>query len=1615
MEKKIFNKSRFYTPLLLAVMLTIGSVTFANDRVTVPVPDTLDINNGSFESLKHESSGAGVYNEGSVNIKNTSFKNNSIEPDFPTEPTEISPYDYTVEGAAIANYGVMTIENTIFDNNISSALYRYISKNIMQPEEGFQQADFTMSLGYGGAISNHSNAVISDSIFTNNISAQKGGAIFNDENGTLEIVGSNEFSRNKAYSEYFAVNTYKVNNELIDGYDNDYNGFGGAVSNSRTLKVDGAKFTSNLAAIQGGAINSEGKTDGSGTGKLEVLNSTFENNVAKSNHDIKRYDEINHKWEESHTIQGAGGAISTSSDTVIKDSTFIANEACTHGGAVDFYGTNYFNSKLSIQNSTFDSNKSGQQGGAVNLSFEKFDDDMTIPAVEILSSEFKNNFAAQQGGAISTEKDTILALSDSTFDSNKAYTEYQKEENNGDNLPEYGEITSQVETGAKGDGGAIYNENIANINNSTFSNNAAAQKGGAIYNRGTLSISGGSKFSNNTVKSEYDLKAKHDFTDKTGYVYKTNGIGGAIHNEGTTVIDNAEFSNNIAGFAGGAIANGLDNNVTDYTDTYSLDIKNSTFKNNSTSVTKWASHILAMGGVDEDSNQGSIEIKHEAIEIHNEGMRGNGGAIFNGYNSITNITDSSFIGNSAYSGGSIYNLNADVNIKDTSFIGNKAEFGGAIASDNEVFDIGKIPTISITAENKNIEFKDNTANQGADIYLNGSNLNLNAANDKSITFNGGITGRSFAINSENEQGETVTTEYIPQININNETALSGSAGTVVFNAPVVPVPSSRIQINVKGGNVVLNNDSNFNDTEVTLASGAFLDLSNNKVGTMSLNTFSADNANIAIDIDAKNKNFDTIVAKGPSTGTLNLTNVNLVSDFENEVNSYTTAFTDKGMSSDLSINSHQNFDVLTNKYLYTINADGKNLNISRLVDDENKTVEIDGFSLAISGSDTISQNNKDINLADERSFSANEDIVISGAGLQTGWTGNLGGTELTINGNGYSIDGNGNSGIVVNNNQTLKINDANISDFKTSAANEGALTVKDGGKLEINAINNDISINNIISKADEPNAIYLDGTTAKADISTSSYRTVEIGNDIRSANVSNEITLRGDGRIVFNGKIDPLTINNENKDTVHNNYIDAVKYNINSGSVTFTKDDYLSNSDGNKNSINFNGGLLNIANDAVNDIALSSIELNKNSNISVDADLASEKMDTISADSYNIVGGKLNVSNINLLSDADKDKTVIYFAPDELKEHVTTSVKDVAYSAIYKYGVGYDPTTGEFAFTRGSSSDYANVNPSVMASSVAAQAGGYLTLLNSYDQAFANMDMTMLMSKADREAMKNRNKYAYSDSMYTYAPTQLPEESKGLWARPYSSFESVALRGGPRVSNVMYGSFIGGDSAMKELGHGFDGVFSLYAGYNGSHQAYQGNSIYQNGGTLGATGTLYKGNWFGAWTANVGANGADANTSRGSENFGMLLAGTAIKTGYNWELFNSKMILQPSYLMSYSFVNTFDYHNAAGVNITSDPLNAIQVVPGVKLIGNCPNGWQPYLGVNFVWNIMDKTKFQANDVSLPELAIRPYVEYGLGVQKRWGERFTGYGQAMFRSGGREGVAFSVGLRSKVGK
>ena len=367
--------------------------------------------------------------------------------------------------------------------------------------------------------------------------------------------------------------------------------------------------------------------------------------------------------------------------------------------------------------------------------------------------------------------------------------------------------------------------------------------------------------------------------------------------------------------------------------------------------------------------------------------------------------------------------------------------------------------------------------------------------------------------------------------------------------------------------------------------------------------------------------------------------------------------------------------------------------------------------------------------------------------------------------------------------------------------------------------------------------------------------------------------------------------------------------------------------------------------------------------------------------------------------------------------------KSVAYSPIYKYDVTYNTNEeglGLFTFVRGSSSSYDNVNPSVVAPSVATQAGAYTTQIQTFNYAFQHADSFMNIPYMDRLAIVNQNKYALSPTsdatdVGTFSPLMTKQETPGFWIKPYASFENIPLKNGPKVSNINYGTLVGYDSAITSIGHGWERVLTGYIGYNGASQRYSGVDTYQNGGIIGGTTTFYKGNFFNATTLSVGASSGSSTNMYGSENYAMLLAGIGNKTGYNIEFINGKLILQPSFLISYTFVNTFDYTNSAGLKIESDPMHAIQLSPGIKLIGNLKNGWRPYIGVNMIWNLLQDSKVTANDVRLPEMSIKPYVQYGAGIQRLFNDKFMAYGQAMIHNGGRNGVSFSAGFRWKIGK
>lgn len=487
------------------------------------------------------------------------------------------------------------------------------------------------------------------------------------------------------------------------------------------------------------------------------------------------------------------------------------------------------------------------------------------------------------------------------------------------------------------------------------------------------------------------------------------------------------------------------------------------------------------------------------------------------------------------------------------------------------------------------------------------------------------------------------------------------------------------------------------------------------------------------------------------------------------------------------------------------------------------------------------------------------------------------------------------------------------------------------------------------------------------------------------------------------------------------------------------------------NNLDLQSGTLSMVNNQVGVASLNNVTLSGNTNFVADVDLANEQMDRITANTYGTHQGNLNVVGMNLLSDATKDVTEIYFAQPGLKNNVVngmpanggynlpSSAQTTFYTPIYKYNAIYDNRDdgGYFMFTKGDKILTANggggttitptgnpsdaFNPSVLAPSVASQAGANATMNQTFNYAFQNSDNFMTIPYLERVAIKTANRYALSPTgdatdVGTFSPLfNAQNETSSAWVKPYASFENIPLKNGPKVSNITYGTLVGFDTPIKSIKHGWDRAWTGYIGYNGASQRFSGVDATQNGGLVGGTLTLYKGNFFNATTISSGAIVGDNRTMYGTDNYTMLMAGVGNKTGYNFEFKEGKIIIQPSMLLSYTFVNTFDYTNAAGVKIKNDPLHAIQIAPGVKFIANTKNGWQPYIGVNMIWNLLDKSKVSANDVRLPEMSIKPYVQYGIGVQKRFKDRYMAFGQAMIQNGGRNGISLTAGFRWAIGK
>ena len=800
------------------------------------------------------------------------------------------------------------------------------------------------------------------------------------------------------------------------------------------------------------------------------------------------------------------------------------------------------------------------------------------------------------------------------------------------------------------------------------------------------------------------------------------------------------------------------------------------------------------------------------------------------------------------------------------------------------------------------------------------------------------------------------------------------------------------------------------------------------------------NGNNTITIDGNNQDMDFTIGSYSANAITIQVNKTCFTNFEN-----TTQLFYVGSDSNLNIDN-SNFEGNQGK---AIHLERGSVTVSNSIITGNKEFGTEG---GIFHNNSTEGGMKILN----SEFSNNE-IDVSGGAIYTAYGSNLTVENTTFTNNkskGEDNHSDGGGAIMAEQPHLVTIKN---STFENNSAknNGGAIFLK--GVYDIDEDGNDLKGITIIDSSFKNNsaenvggAIYVNGgfvdiIADQKDVEFTGNKDKNGSNAIYSTAYSYDtvvnLNANANRKIVFNDKLDSDSENKKNTININNQYgtyptAGTIEFNnevknneVNLYNGTLKLGSYDSNNGNFDNTVNLNifGGNVTLVDGNIRNTNLGNLTLNADMNLGVDANFEQKTMDTITVDSFNSNGHNINISNVNILEPTTEKSFSVSplgtFEDENVRKSVSNSIQytagEIAYSPIYKYNATYDPNTAMLNFSQSSGRNASDsFNPAVLSSSVGAQLGTYLTQLNTYDQAFSNMDMLMLMTKEQRVAMKYANKYASSQGtgeggIITFSPNQIPEAQRGFWFRPFATFENVGLKNGPNVKNIGYGSLFGGDSDLIELKHGWDMTYSLYAGYNGSNQYYNGVSIYQNGGTLGTSANWYKGNFFTGLTANVGANVGEASSMYGHETFTTLATGIASKTGYNWELVNGKFIVQPNFLMSYTFANTFDYTNAARVRISSDPLHAIQVAPGLKFIGNLKNGWQPYVGLQMVWNLIDKSRFYANNVSLPDMSVKPYFQYGVGVQKRIGERFTGFLQAMIRNGGRNGVALQFGFRWSI--
>ena len=1605
------------------------------DRINVGAK-TIEID-GDGKSLINEKDSRFIFSNGSnLTLKNMKYtgKNSSINVD--NANTTISLENVDISGrttSAVPNGPVLFLKDcdvTLNNVSVSSSRVNIQNNSINGGAINIQTAkskgtitdlidNQITSAGnvYGGVIYNRRTLTpvgelnLNGDVKENKITAKVNifGGILNNENSSIKSINWNEVRGN----------TITATNNSIKG---------GFIQNTLGGKIDKLHINS----FSNNEINSNSKIDG---GLIYNENGTI-NNTLEIGQIVE--NTIEAKTDFNGLITNVAGNINSISIGSVSKNNIEMN--FMRGGVINLQGANVKDITIGeINNNNIIGNENSTSTGFV-LYLRESPNDSTI------SSNIGNLTVGQiHGNTIKATNITSLLLRSALVPVENATV-----------ISKNGDVT--------------VNEISNNTLIATDCNDNA--RGGIIYNF----LHGGIK-TTNTAVSLGDINLKQvsnnrlESTISTSTSGETKALSGR-HASGTIIANsiqscqgnaiiksiNGEYVGNslvsdskIMDASGGVISNSVNGQGNAFVGIgYTLDENNKivsvkdailgTYKNNSVQATE----LSANGGVianyvessrDNDIAQiGNIKADFNGNYVVSNKNNAYGGAISNFYVKSQNDYKNAIIDSI---NGTFENNYAKTESTDVS----KGAFGGAISNTATIKAINN----SVFKGNYAISVGGSNALGGAiyttqDLVINANDNGLTEFTGNYVSTDGGVTKNYEAINVD-ASGKTLTLN-------------ATTGGTILLNDYINGVNGYNVLLtgNDKGTIKLYNNADIKGGANVTVGGNVVIDTADGKIQNFSefnsLNSSASAKYNIDIDLSKANsgsnytigdKIADGFTTQTASSGTITLDSLNFINNSFDEfldknlkiqiiqnndkTDSLQLALSDKLTSTAVKIK--QVTTTKTNSLIPTVNYKdlfGGTTTIKDIygilgLDKTNtandslniKVTKIDTNTVSTMSDALIALTNTELKDADgnilDKTFNLfDEDLQGNKTPANYKLSDNLGSTYKNLNIVGATktdtlgdttlseLDLNGKSSFVVNSGSTL-----NFSDIKLKG-NETVITNNNGNLIFTN--------NNIIDGK-------ITGTTA------TNTGVLEINAKNLDINLINSGTLKLSG--ILNREISGLGTTKIVGDSL--TLLDGASV---KGVLDINNNQTLNvlatNTTNMFNDVNVNSGTLNLINNGINNLSANSFNMNGNVNLLLDADLKNSIMDRLP--STTVANGFITVNGINLLSDSVSEKTYIPFAYDSFKDKVQTNVttvgKDVAnsyqttstsFAPIYKYDVSYNPSNGYFLFSRGGGKSSADFNPAVLSGAVNSQVGAYSAINETFSYAFRHADYSFMPLPKKMRTLANQ--YAITEPRSIRYENDY-SKTGGIWYQPYANFENVGLSNGPRVDIQSYGSLIGGDSSYKQLKRGWGTVTTPYIGYNGTSQSYSGVSTTTNGGILGLTQTFYHGDFFTALTINAGASNGESNTMYGKENYTALMAGIGSKTGYNFEFNNGKFIIQPSMLMAYTYVNTFDYTNPAGVKISSDPLHSIQLHPSIKFMGNVGKGWQPYASVGMVWNILNETKFTANNVRLPEMSIRPYVEYGVGLQKIWHDKCTGFVQAMLRNGGRNGIALTFGFKWAVG-